>query len=206
MPPIREPLDPKLSLWHFLAYQLRVEREKRGLSLGQMGQLINAAKSSVCNVEAARRKIDERQAKIIDREWGTGRLFELLLWYARTSHDPDWLRQYSGYEAVATSIKIYHGQAVPGPLQTDDYTRWLIRASRTMDLDAVLADRIARKRAILDREDPPTIWALMDESVLARSESSAWTRATSPTPEHSSAGASSRALPRSRSSPYNSTI
>ncbi|MCO6009408.1 helix-turn-helix transcriptional regulator [Actinoallomurus purpureus] len=169
MPALRDPIDPKLSLWHFLAYELRYEREKHGLSLTQMGQIIKAARSSVCNVEAGRRKIDEKQAKAIDEAWNTGRLFELLHWYARAAHKPDWFRQYSHYEATATSIKIYHGQAIPGPLQTDDYTRSLLQASRVKDIEAVLADRIARKRAILDRDDPPTIWALMDESVLAMS-------------------------------------
>jgi transcriptional regulator with XRE-family HTH domain len=167
MPIVREPLDPKLSLWHFLAYELRFERERRGLSLTQMGKIINAARSTVSNIEAGRRKIDERQAKIIDTTWGTGRLFELLLWYARTAHDPDWFRQYSHYEATANAIKTYHGQVIPGPLQTDDYIRALLQASDMKDIDAALAERIIRKRAVLDREDPPFVWALMDESVLA---------------------------------------
>lgn len=166
MPIVRDPLDPKLSLWHFLAYELRYERERHGLSLTQMGRMINAARSTVSNIEAGRRKIDERQAKIIDRTWGTGRLFEMLLWYARTAHDPDWFRQYSHYEAAATSIKIYHGQAIPGPLQTEAYTRALVEVGTAADVDAELAERAARKKAVLDREDPPLLWVLMDESAL----------------------------------------
>lgn len=79
---------------------------------------------------------------------------------------PEWFRQYSHYEAVANAIRICHGQAIPGPLQTDDYLRGLLKAGRAKDIEAVLADRVGRKRAILDRSDPPTIWALMDESVL----------------------------------------
>jgi len=167
MPNTREPLDPKISLWHLFSYHLRFERERRGLSLNQLGQIVSAAGSSVCNIEAGRRKMDERQAQILDRAWNTGRIFELLLWYARTAHDPHWFRQYSHYEATARSIKIYPGQVIPGPLQTDDYTRALLEASDVKDIDAALAERTARKRAILDREDPPLLWALMDESVLA---------------------------------------
>lgn len=163
----RELVNPKISLWHFLAYELRYERERRGISATQMGQIIGAARSSVSNIEANRRKIDERQAKILDRAWNTGCLFEVMLWYARTAHNPDWFRQYSHYEAKALAIKIYHGQAIPGPLQTDDYIRALLKVSEVKDTEAALAERIARKRAILDREDPPFTWALMDESVLA---------------------------------------
>jgi DNA-binding XRE family transcriptional regulator len=164
---VREPLDPKTSLWHFLSWQLRYEREKQGFSLAQWGQLIGAARSTVSNIEAGRLKIDEKQAIIIDKKSGSGRLYELLLWYARTAHDPDWGRQFIRYEAAATAVKVYHGQAIPGPLQTEDYTRALLRVGSAKDIEAELAERIARRRALLDREDPPLIWTLMDESVLA---------------------------------------
>jgi transcriptional regulator with XRE-family HTH domain len=163
----RDLVNPKHSLWHFLAYELRYERQRRGLSLNQMGRIISAAPSTVSNIEAGRRKIDDRQAYTLDRTWESGYLFQLLLWYARTAHRPDWFRQYSSYEAMAMAIKIYHGQAIPGPLQTDDYIHALLKVSDVRDVEATLADRIARKRAIFDREDPPYIWALMDESVLA---------------------------------------
>jgi hypothetical protein len=167
MPIVREPLDPKLSLWHFLAYELRFERERHGLSLTQMGKIINAARSTVSNVEAGRRKIDERQAKVLDRKWNTGRLFEVLLWFARTAHDPDWFRQYTQYEAIAASIKIYHGQIIPLALQTDDYTWAYVQAGSPKDFEAELARRVTRKRDLLGREDPAFLWVLMDESVLA---------------------------------------
>jgi hypothetical protein len=121
----RDPLDPKISLWHFLAYYLRFQREKRGLSLTQWGQIIGAARSTVSNIEAGRRKLGDDQARVLDRKWNTGGLFELLLWYARTSHDPDWFRSYTQYEAEATVIRIYQGQGIPIPLQTEEYMRAL---------------------------------------------------------------------------------
>lgn len=129
--------------------------------------MINAARSTVSHIEAGRRKIDESQAKILDQKWNTGRLFEVLLWFARTAHDPDWFRQYSHYEATATTSKIYHGQIIPGPLQTDDYTRALVEVGTTGDIEAEVAERIARKAAVLDREDPPFLWVLITENVLA---------------------------------------
>ncbi|GLY77819.1 transcriptional regulator [Actinoallomurus iriomotensis] len=160
-------VNPKFSLWHFLAWQLRYERQRRGLSLNQMGKIISAAPSTVSNIEAGRRKIDDRQARTLDQTWESGFLFQLLLWYARTAHDPDWFRQYSHYEAKALAIKIYHGQAIPGPLQTDDYIRALLEKNDPRNFDTAVAERIARKGGIFGREDPPYLWALMDESVLA---------------------------------------
>jgi hypothetical protein len=83
-------------------------------------------------------------------------------------HDPDWGRQLLKYEEQANAMRSYHGHTFPRQFQTDDYTRRYGRLSTAKDREAVLAGRIARKRAILDREDPPYIWALLDEAVLAR--------------------------------------
>jgi DNA-binding XRE family transcriptional regulator len=166
MPIVRDPLNPKISLWHFLAYQLRCEREKQGLSLTQWGKIISAARSTVSNIEAGRLKIDEDQAILLDKRYGTGRLFEMLLWYACTAHDPDWFRSYTQYEAVATVIKIYQGQLIPNPLQTEAYTRALLLESSTKDIDAEVESRMARQDTILNRSDPPFVWVLLDEGAL----------------------------------------
>jgi Domain of unknown function (DUF5753) len=163
----RDPLNPKISLWHMLAYLLRWEREKNGLSLVQWGKIATAAPSTVSNVEAGRRKIDERQAKILDKRFQTGGLFELLLWYARKGHNPDWAQSVAAYESMALVLRIYHGQHIPPPFQTDEYARALLLSrSKVNDLDATLAARMARQANILDRSDPPYVWALLDEQVL----------------------------------------
>lgn len=72
---IREPLDPKISLCHFLAYYLPFQREKQGLSLAQWRKIIGAARSTVSNIEAGRLKMHDDQAKILDETWDTGGLF-----------------------------------------------------------------------------------------------------------------------------------
>ncbi|MCO5973513.1 helix-turn-helix transcriptional regulator [Actinoallomurus sp. WRP6H-15] len=164
---VRAPLNPKVSLWHMLAYLLRWEREKNGLSLVQWGKIASAAPSTVSNVEAGRRKIDERQAKILDRHFRTGGLFELLLWYAQNGHNPDWAQSITAYEAVAQIIRIYQGQYIPPPFQTEDYARALLQTSSDgKDLDETLKARMERQVTILDRPDPPYVWVLLDEDVL----------------------------------------
>ncbi|GLY89848.1 hypothetical protein [Actinoallomurus iriomotensis] len=49
-------------------------------------------------------------ARTLDRTWESGFLFQLLLGYARTAHDPDWGRQFIRYESSAVVVKVYHGQ------------------------------------------------------------------------------------------------
>lgn len=166
MPPVREPLDPKISLWHFLAVYMRFWREKHGLTLDQFGRIMGVARSSVCNMEACRQRPQEDHMQKLDEKFDTGMLFRLLLWFARMSHDPDWGRQLRKYEEQAKSIRSYHGHTIPRQFQTEDYTRALVEAGSVEDVEAEMAERASRQRALLDREKPPFFWVLIDEKVL----------------------------------------
>lgn len=168
MPLVRDPLDPKISMWHFLAFCMRFFREKMDLSLTQCGEIIGAARSSVSNLEAGRRRPQDDQMRKLDAAYGTGVLFQVLLWFARMAHDPDWGRQIDRYEEEAVSIKTYHGQVIPLVLQTEDYTRACVKASKFKDLGAIMARRTAKKQAYWDKGDALLTWTVIDEAVLAR--------------------------------------
>src|SRR5207248_790644 len=59
---------------------------------------------------------------------------------------------------------------VPGLLQTAEYARAVLstRIGATEDeVDQLLASRLERQ-AILDRDDPPLLWVVIDEGVLRR--------------------------------------
>ncbi|MFA1548009.1 helix-turn-helix transcriptional regulator [Actinomadura chokoriensis] len=166
MPSVREPLDPRVSMWHFLAFFMRFMREKADLSLAQCGEIIGAARSTVSNLEAGRRRPQDDQMRLLDRHYGTGLLFQLILWFARMAHDPDWARQCMEYEKQSTTIKTYHGKAIPRPFQTEGYIRALL-AAETGDIEPEITTRLEKQRLILERSDAPVLWMLVDESVLA---------------------------------------
>ncbi|MWK36936.1 helix-turn-helix domain-containing protein [Actinomadura sp. J1-007] len=168
MPTVRDPLDPKTSMWYFLAFYLRFLRERAGLSLTQCGSVIGIARSTVSNMEAGRQRPHDDWMVKLDKKYDTGQLLQVLLWFARMAHDPDWGRQLLKYEEEAISTKSFHAQVVPLALQTEDYTRACVRASKFKDLDGTMARRTARKTAYLDRGDAVLTWAVIDEAVLAR--------------------------------------
>lgn len=170
MPIMRDELDPKLSMWHFLAHTQRFWREKEGLSLTQSGQVMGLARSTVSNMEAGRRRPQDDHMKLLDESYGTGVLFRVMLWFARMAHDPEWGKQLIKYEEQAELIKIYNGQLIPLALQTDAYT-WayvLTGTPKDRNYEAALARRVARKQAFFKRGSEVEIWALLDEAVLAR--------------------------------------
>ena len=83
---------------------------------------------------------------------------------------PQWFRTYVDLESAATLIRTYEGMFVPGLLQTDDYTRAVIRDASLESSEEVgrrVRLRMARQ-ILLTREHPPRLWAVMDEAALRR--------------------------------------
>src|SRR4051794_41050478 len=101
----RELLDPENSLWDLIAVQLRRYREDRKVSGSTLGFLLDLDRSSVSRLESGSMKLQEKHAKILDREWDTEKLFTHLVRFARAGHDPNWWCSYTTYEAAATHLK-----------------------------------------------------------------------------------------------------
>ena len=83
---------------------------------------------------------------------------------------PQWFRTFVDLESAATLIRTYEGQFVPGLLQTDDYMRAVIHEASLESPEEVgrrVRLRLARQ-TLLTREDPPRLWAVVDEAALRR--------------------------------------
>lgn len=166
MPEVRAPLNPKIDLWHFMAFYLRFLRERQGLSLTQCGKIIGVVRSTVSNIEAGRQRPQEDQLVKLDERYKTGQLLQLLLWYARNAHDPDWGRQLIRYEEKANAIRMYHSKNIPTPFQTEEYMRALTMAGKVEGTDDSVARRLARQRTLLDRDRAPFFCVILDEGIL----------------------------------------
>jgi transcriptional regulator with XRE-family HTH domain len=169
MPPV-ESLNPDHSFKHWIASDLRFFREREGLSLSQMGQIMKCNRHTVSNIEHARDtwNMNEDQADRLDAFLRLNGHFARLVRYARTAHDPDWFAEYAKHETKALAIRTYRLSLMPGLFQTPEYTRALLTASRLVDdIEAAVANRMKRQE-VLERPDPPLVWVLLDESVLYR--------------------------------------
>ena len=84
---------------------------------------------------------------------------------------PSWFRTYVDLEAAAALIRTYEGQFVPGLLQTDDYMRAVVRGAHLEDSGEEVGRRVRLRMArqtLLTREQPPRLWAVVDEAALRR--------------------------------------
>jgi hypothetical protein len=82
-----------------------------------------------------------------------------------------WFQNYLDLEQAAELIRTYEVQFVPGLLQTDNYARAVIMLANGRqtagEIDRRAELRMARK-TVLQRPDPPRLWAVIDEAVLRR--------------------------------------
>jgi hypothetical protein len=82
---------------------------------------------------------------------------------------PGWFAPWPELEAQAVRLKAFELNIMPGLLQTEAYARALLtgRIGFNGDVEEAVTARLARQ-AILDREDPPELFAVIDEAVLHR--------------------------------------
>ncbi len=75
-----------------------------------------------------------------------------------------------GLEWEASEIQTFEALLIPGLLQTADYARAVFKGGRVMergDIERLTEARLARQR-LLDRDDPPSLWAVIDEAALRK--------------------------------------
>ncbi|WP_106396596.1 helix-turn-helix domain-containing protein [Actinocorallia populi] len=93
-------------------------------------------------------------------------------WSAFADVVPDWFGPFLGLEHSAEGIRSYDPQFVPGLLQHRDYASAVIglggHRCHPDELEHRLALRMARQRRLHDSDDPPKVWAIIDETVLYR--------------------------------------
>jgi hypothetical protein len=97
---------------------------------------------------------------------GTGGIYERL---AVTLGAPAWLRAWIEIEREARVIKSYESVVLPGLLQTEAYARALL-TSGLLTPEQAQQQVTARmdRQAVLTRDEPPQMVAVVDEHVLRR--------------------------------------
>jgi len=83
---------------------------------------------------------------------------------------PDWFQDWQEKEATARRLQWYEPNLVPGLLQTEEYARAVFR-TRFGITEQVVEERVAarlKRQEILQRDNPPALWVIVDEWVLRR--------------------------------------
>ncbi|GAA2649721.1 helix-turn-helix transcriptional regulator [Streptomyces lunalinharesii] len=163
-------LTPYVSARHHFGSELRRYREEVRMSLVQLADIVNSSKSNLARVETAEMMPPPELPSALDAAFGTGKHFHGLYQLAKREVHPDQYRRFMDCEAQATVIENYEPQVVPGPLQTPDYARALLRCQEEL-AEGQVEERVNARISRQERQrsdDPPLRWAIIDESILRR--------------------------------------
>ncbi|MFI5981090.1 helix-turn-helix domain-containing protein [Streptomyces sp. NPDC051555] len=163
---IRE-LDPSASPLDYYGAELRRRREAAGLKQAQLGDIIYCTGSLIGQIETTRRVPTRDFSERVDAALGTDGEFGRLVGLVLRSQLPTWFQAYAEMEARATFISTYQAQLVYGLLQTEAYARAVLATGLPSNLDDLVAARMERQR-ILDKDQPPMTWVVLDEAALYR--------------------------------------
>ncbi|MEU9156090.1 helix-turn-helix transcriptional regulator [Streptomyces sp. NPDC048417] len=92
-------------------------------------------------------------------------------WHSYRDVVPSWFTAYVSLETSAKTLRAYEPQYVTGLLQTPDYARAVLRGGLPNGSEEELVRRVElrlRRQSLLEREDAPTLWVVMEEAVLHR--------------------------------------
>lgn len=167
-----------------LGAALRQLREQAEISREQVGEKLDCSASKIGRIENGDVGLNRRDLNDMLDMYGLDDpdQRQALLDLAREGKRRDgWWRKYSDLpnrylrlielEAVATSFRWFEPMVVPGLLQTEDYARAVIRATKP----AVGEDEVERRarvrmtrQELLTRDDAPEFWTILDEAALRR--------------------------------------
>jgi transcriptional regulator with XRE-family HTH domain len=167
-----------------LGSQLRRLREQRQITCEEAGEAIRASHSKISRMELGRVRFRRRDVADLLTFYGvdddTDRSAMLSLadqanapgwWHSYSDILPSWFEVYIGLEEAASRIRSYEVQFVPGLLQTEDYARAVTLLGHPDAPGHEVERRVGlrmRRQSLLSAEEPPHLWAVVDEAVLRR--------------------------------------
>ncbi|MER6123154.1 helix-turn-helix transcriptional regulator [Streptomyces sp. NPDC001795] len=163
-------LDPA-SMAEFYGAELRRRREDAGLTQGGLGELVYCSGPYIGQIEIAIRRpqldLSERIDAVLKADGFFRRLCEAIL---KASKYADYFAAAAELERRAKTICHFATMVVPGLLQTEAYTRALIRSARPLVDQELIEQHVAarqeRARALLKDPVDPELWFVIHEAAL----------------------------------------
>lgn len=167
-----------------LGKRLQDLREKAGLSYEDAARTLDVTHATIRRMEKAEAGLKVPYVEKLLHSYGvtdTGEIDDFLAlcrdanrpgwWHRYRDVLPEWFSAFVSLEGAAELIRAYEPHYVPGLLQTPDYAHAVLRAglpgAQPQETARAVALRMERQ-ALLDRDDPPLLWVVMDETVLRR--------------------------------------
>ena len=169
-----------------LGRRLRQLRDVSGMSVDQVvaERHLGISRAKLFKLEAGKHAVKPQDIAVLCARYGvsakvTSTLQALALatqdasWWHVYGEDavPEWFSLFMDLEPVATMIRQYEAEYVPGLLQTRDYAWAIYRAAQPDAEDAEIERRVTirmERQKIFNRARPPQLHTVLNEAVLLR--------------------------------------
>ncbi|MBT3150494.1 helix-turn-helix transcriptional regulator [Streptomyces sp. CHD11] len=169
--------DEVADLFRALGRQIKVARERAGLSQKELGDRLGYGEETISSVERARRTPQPELLVAVDTLLECGGLLasaaedvERAKTRRRVRH-PEWFKDYARLEQEAVELHDYSSLVLPGLLQTEAHANVVFRTRQPFLDEATIEQRVAARldrQQIFDRWPPPFTTFTIEESVLRR--------------------------------------
>lgn len=163
--------DRQRSALALFSAELKAARAAAGLSQDELAGKIAYSSSLIAMIEGLRRVPSLDFATRLDEALATSGSFARIQPLVAGEAYPSWFREFALLEKTATTLRSWESCLVPGLLQVEGYARAVLRAAREADDDAAIDEAVAariERQAILDGDDAPMAWFVIDEAVIQR--------------------------------------
>ncbi|MFI1889157.1 helix-turn-helix domain-containing protein [Streptomyces jumonjinensis] len=166
-----------------LGADLRRLREDKGLTLEEAGARVGISKATLSRYETKEGTVKWPAVDALCREYGaTNHERQTLVELAKGAKIQGWWRSLADPIPESMNLMLtledevvredhYACMYVPGLLQTRTYAEAVHRASDIRCSESEIKHMVdirMRRQELLEREDPPHIWAVIDEAVIRR--------------------------------------
>lgn len=154
-----------------LGRQMKRDRLAHGWSLRELAARTEINFAHLGRIEAGTRPPTEKIALACDRVFPERDGWYLTFYEESRTWTPPGYRNWPEYEEKASTLRVWSPGIVHGLLQTQDYAREMLRIHPGVTEEQVtarLTARMARQKRVLYRDDPPSVWAVVDEIALYR--------------------------------------
>lgn len=166
-----------------LGRRLHDMRQSAGASLADAARALRVTPLTIRRLEKAEVALKPLYVEKLLQTYGTGQQeideFVALAeqankpgwWHAYRDVLPNWFTAYVSLEAGAGTLRTYEPHYVTGLLQTPAYARGVLGGGFPNGSDQELERRVGlrlRRQSLLERENAPTLWVVMEEAVLHR--------------------------------------
>jgi transcriptional regulator with XRE-family HTH domain len=148
---------------------VRAWRENAGLTQRELGRTVFVSDSLISEIETGDRPANPDLADLLEQTLNAHGGIDAVYPITLKGGYPSVYAE--GLESDAVKIHDWESRMIPGLVQTPEYARAVIRAARPRDSDEKIENdvqsRITRQE-IFNREVPPMMWFVFDESALYR--------------------------------------